>query len=154
MREDRFIGQDTVVDKYHAPNADYDMTTRDYVLRPSADQFSGPIVISLPPVSEARGRFYSIVCRNADAVNFITIQDLDDSECWEGDIKQDGKCDAQLFYSDGMKWHVMRSIKSPGDITSEAPGTVVTTLAPTTSAQPTTAAPTTLLTSLAPTTGV
>jgi len=70
-REDRFIGQDTVVDKYHAPNADYAMNSRDFVLRPSADGDSGPITISLPPVSEARGRFYSIVVRNADAVNTV-----------------------------------------------------------------------------------
>ena len=80
MREDRFWGQDTVVDKYHAPNADYEMNVRDYVLRPSADGDSGPIDITLPPVSEARGRFYSIIVRNADAVNTVTIQDRDDSE--------------------------------------------------------------------------
>lgn len=113
MREDRFIGQDTVVDKYHAPNANYEMTTRDYVLRPEADGDSGAIVISLPPVSEARGRFYSIVCRNADAVNTVTIQDLDDSECWAGDVVMNGKCDSELFYSDGMMWHALAAITTP-----------------------------------------
>ena len=128
MREDRFIGQDIVVDKWHDPNADYEMNTRDYVLRPSADGDSGPITMTLPPVAEARGRFYSIVCRNADAVNTVTIQDLDDSECWEGDITMDGKCDKQLFYSDGMCWLVL------GQITTH----VGTTPTPTTSA-PTTA---------------
>ncbi len=123
MREDRFIGQDTVVDKWHDPNADYEMNTRDYVLRPSADGDSGPIVISLPPVAEARGRFYSIVVRNADPANTITVQDLDDSECWEGDVVSDGKCDKQLWYSDGMCWFNL------GQITTHI-GTTAPTTAP------------------------
>jgi hypothetical protein len=128
-REDRVIGQDTVVDKYHAPNADYGMDTRDYVLRPSADGVSGPITISLPPVSEARGRFYSIVCRNADAVNTITVQDLDDSECWEGDFVLNGKCDKYLFYSDGMCWHVLNAVTTYVG-TTVAPTTVAPTTSP------------------------
>ena len=128
MREDRPIGQDTVVDKWHDPNADYEMNVRDYVLRPSADGDSGPIVISLPPVAEARGRFYSIVVRNADAVNTITVQDLDDSECWEGDLTLDGKCDKQLFYSDGMCWFVLGAVNEPAGTTAVP----VTTTAPTT----------------------
>ena len=111
MREDRFWGQDTVVDKYHAPNADYQMTTRDYVMRPSADPTSGPIVITIPPVSEARGRFYSIVARDADGTNTITIEDFkDDSECWAGDIVLNGKCDEVLLYSDGMKWFMLGKV--------------------------------------------
>ena len=127
-REDRYIGQDIVVDKYHAPNADYAMTVRDYVLRPSADGDSGPIVISLPPVSEARGRFYSIVARNADAVNTITTQDLDDSECWEGDVAMNGKCDANLWYSDGMKWFNLGAV-----VVHTGTTPTPTTVAPTTS---------------------
>ena len=131
-REDRFIGQDIVVDKYHAPVANYAMTTRDYVLRPEASPESGPIVISLPPVSEARGRFYSIVVRNADPVNTVTVQDLDDSECWN-DFTWDGKCDEALLYSDGMKWHVMRPVVAASLVTG-VPGTALSTLAPTTGA--------------------
>ena len=111
MREDRFWGQDTVVDKYHAPNASYVMNTRDYVMRPSADPTSGPIVITLPPVSEARGRFYSIVARDADGTNTITVEDFkDDSECWAGDIVLNGKCDEALLYSDGMKWFMLGKV--------------------------------------------
>jgi len=131
MREDRFWGQDTVVGKYHAPNADYVMNTRDYVLRPSADPTSGPIVITLPPVSEARGRFYSIVCRNADPVNDVTIEDSNnDSECWEGDFTLNGKCDKYLLYSDGLCWHVLNAVTTYS-------GTTVppTTSAPTTAPQ-------------------
>ena len=94
-------------DKYHAPNADYAMTTRDFQLRPSANGVSGPITITLPPVAEARGRFYSIVARAADAVNTITITDDNDSECWGGDIVMNSKCDKILFYSDEMMWHAL-----------------------------------------------
>lgn len=111
MREDKFWEQDTVVDKYHAPNENYAMNTRDYVLRPSADPTTGPITITLPSVSEARGRFYSIVARDADGTNTITIEDFkDDSECWAGDVELNGKCDEALFYSDGMKWFVLGSV--------------------------------------------
>ena len=104
--EDRGAQHDKVpVDKYHDPSADYTMNTRDYVMRPSADGDSGPWVLTLPPVAEAKGRFYSIICRNADAVNTITVEDNNnDSECWPGDQVLNGKCDRQLFYSDGLAW--------------------------------------------------
>lgn len=101
--EDRGAQHDKeVVDKYHDPSVSYAMNTRDYVLRPSA--ILAPIVISLPPVAEAKGRFYSIIARAADAVNTITIQDLDDSECWTGDYVMNRKCEKALFYSDGLAW--------------------------------------------------
>ena len=133
-----------VVDKYHAPNADYEMTTRDYVLRPSADGDSGAVTVTLPDVSQAKGRWYSIVARNADAVNTITIQDKDDSECWLADIVLTGKCQSVLLYSDGLMWF-------PGCGVGDWPG-VSTTVPPGTTPTPTTAAPTTLATSPAPTT--
>ena len=106
MLEDRFAQHDKeFADKYHNPNANYEMTVRDYVLRPSADGDSGAITITLPPVAEAKGRFYSICVRNADAVNTVTIQDRqDDSECWLGDVAYDEKCDGNIWYSDGLKW--------------------------------------------------
>lgn len=123
-----------VVDKYIDPAADVTMTSRDYVVRPSADGDSGPITLTLPPVAEAMGRWYSIIVRNADAVNTVTVQDDDDSECWVGDIVLNGKCDRLLLYSDGLAWHPMAN---PG----EWPG--VSTTAPPGTTAPTTAAPTT-----------
>jgi len=114
--EDRGAQHDkVVVDKYANPEADYQMTTYDYVLRPNADGNTGPIVITLPPVAEAKGRFYSIVARDADAVNTITIQDKDDSECWIGDIVFDSKCDRVLLYSDGLLWHSLYVASSAFD---------------------------------------
>jgi len=132
--EDRGAQHDKViVDKYVNPNVSYQMTTRDYVVRPSADGDSGAIILILPPVAEAKGRWYSIICRNADAVNTITVSDKNDSECWSGDVVLNGKCDKLLCYSDGLAWFVAQS---------------VTTYLGTTAAPLTTAAPTT-----APTTG-
>ena len=136
--EDRGAQQDKIpVDKYHDPNANYIMTTRDYVMRPSADGDSGPIIITLPPVSEAKGRFYSIICRDADAINIVTIEDNNnDSECWLGDIVMNGKCDRVLLYSDGLAWIANGNVGDwPGAATTAPPGTTAspTTVAPTTS---------------------
>lgn len=142
--EDKGAQHDKIpVDKYHDPNAAYQMTTRDYVLRPSADGDSGAIIITLPRVAEAKGRFYSIIVRDADGVNTVTVEDYDnDSECWIADIVMDGACDRILLYSDGLAWHPL------GGGVGTWPG-VSTTAAPGTTQPPSTAAPTTL----APTTG-
>lgn len=138
-----------VPDKFHSPNADYTMTTRDYVLRPRADGDSGAIIITLPPVAEAKGRFYSIVCRNADPANTVTITDNNDSECWANDIVFNGKCDRCLMYSDGLIWHPACSGGWPQAETTFPPGTTEVA----TTAEPTTAEPTTVAaTTVAPTT--
>lgn len=138
--EDRFREHDGIpIDKYTAPNANYNMTTRDYVVRPSADAASGAITVHLPPVSLAKGRIYSIICRNADPANTVTIADLDDSECWLGDLILNGKCDRLLLYSDGLAWWPMEELGWPGFSTTAGPGTTE----PPTTAAPTTAAPTT-----------
>ena len=110
--EDRFAHHDKViVDKYHDPTADYGMNTRDYVLRPRANEDTGPITITLPPVSEAKGRFYSILIREADGVNTVTITHRDDSECWIGDLIFDGGCEPTLWYSDGLYWHMCGALR-------------------------------------------
>lgn len=107
--EDRGAQHDkVVVDKYDDPSADYQMTTYDYVMRPIANGISGAFTLTLPPVAEAKGRFYSIIARTADVTNTVTIEDSNnDSECWEGDITLNGKCDKALLYSDGLSWHVI-----------------------------------------------
>lgn len=142
-----------VVDKFVSPNADYEMSTRDYIVRPSSQGAGGPITITLPPVSQARGRWYSIIARAASGVNTITVQDRDDSECWPGDITMNAKCDQALCYSDGLKWYVFTGVclgatttGPPGTATATtlAPTTLATTAAPTTEGQGTTVAPTTV----------
>lgn len=117
-----------VPDKFIDPAADVQMTTRDYVVRPSADGDTGPIILTLPPVAEAKGRWYSIIVRNADPVNTITVADKDDSECWVGDIVLDGKCDRLLLYSDGLAWHPSLAPGDwPGVSTTAPPGTATAT---------------------------
>jgi len=123
-------------DKYHNPNANYQMTTRDYVLRPTADRDSGAITITLPPVADAKGRFYSLVCRGANATQYVTITDFDDSECWT-DIVFNGKCDKALLYSDGLNWHALGTtvpcfLTTPAPGTTQPPTTAAPTLPPTT----------------------
>lgn len=110
MLEDRFAQHDKeVVDKYIDPGASVEMTTLDYVVRPSA--LTAPMIIVLPPVAEAKGRFYSIVVRAADVVNTVTVSDRDDSECWT-DIVLNNKCDRLLMYSDGLFWHPLAAVSN------------------------------------------
>jgi hypothetical protein len=95
--------QMAVVDKYHDPAADYSMTARDYVLRPTVA--AAAITITLPIVTEAKGRFYSIRARgNVTVALPITIQDNDESEGWEGDIILYAVGQGCLIYSDGVSW--------------------------------------------------
>ena len=112
MLEDRFSQHDKeVVDKFHDPEASYTMTVRDYVIRPYANADTGPITITLPPVSEAKGRFYSFLTREADAVNSITVTDNNsDSECWDDTIFYSA-CESALWYSDGLYWHMLGAMK-------------------------------------------
>jgi len=112
MLEDKFTQHDKViVDKYHNPNADYTMSVRDYVLRPRANATSGPITITLPSVAEAKGRFYSILTREADWINSVTITDRNDSECWGDDIVAYAGCEPTLWYSDGLYWHMCGALR-------------------------------------------
>ena len=106
--EDRGAQHDKeVVDKYIDPGASVEMSTRDYVVRPSA--LTANMVIVLPPVAEAKGRFYSILVRACTPPFNITITDRDDSECW-ADIVLDSKCDRLLMYSDGLFWHPLAAV--------------------------------------------
>jgi len=92
-----------VVDKYHNPGDDYSMTNYDYVMRPEA---AGAITLTLPRVSEGKGRFYSILSRGDGAV---TIEDNnDDSEQWS-DITLNAAGDRVLLYSDGLCWLTLAS---------------------------------------------
>ena len=119
-----------VVDKYVNPIAAYTMSTRDQVVRPSAGPATGAFVITLPPVAEAKGRFYSIICRDADGTNTVTVADNnDDSEMWLADIVMNNAGDRLFLYSDGLAWMPAFTGGFPG-LTSELPAG--TTAAPTT----------------------
>ncbi len=95
-----------VPDKFVDPIVSYVMKTTDYVVRPNT---STTLTLTLPPVAEAKGRFYSIIARGAGAV---TVEDQDDSECWLGDMTLGSKCDGCLLYSDGLAWFVVSALLS------------------------------------------
>jgi hypothetical protein len=145
------------VDKQAMPadiTADYQMSIRDQVVRVRATAVTGDIVLTLPPVADAAGLFFSIICREASATNTVTVEDHnDDSECWAGDLTFNGACDRALLYSDGMSWLVNSALTfadtttppttaAPRGTTTAAP---TTTAGPTTTAAPTTAGPTTTM---------
>ena len=95
--------QMAVPDKFHDAAATYVMNVRDYVMRPTVD--AAAITLTLPPVADAEGRFYSIRARgNVTVALPITIQDQDESEGWEGDIILYAVGQGCLLYSDGASW--------------------------------------------------
>ena len=96
--------QMAVPDKYHDPTASYQMTTRDYVLRPTVALAA--ITITLPPVGECKGRFYSIFAGGL-ATNAlpVTVQNQDESMGWPEDIVLNEAGRGVTLYSDGLKWH-------------------------------------------------
>lgn len=96
-----------VPDKFVDPAVSYQMETKDYVVRPTTEE---ALTLTLPPVAEAKGRIYTVIARGSGTV---TIKDKEDSECWGGDITLSDKCDAALFYSDGLAWLAWSSFASP-----------------------------------------
>ena len=109
-----------VVDKFIDPVVSIQMTTSDYVVRPSA---SSAIVVTLPPVTDAKGRFYSIFARLASGANTITITHKDDSEGWT-DIVLDAADEGVLLYSDGIRWITQNLADEISELYGITPGIV------------------------------
>lgn len=96
----------TVVDKFIDITADYEMKNYDYVLRPTPGAAGDKnITITLPPVSECTGRWYSIMVRGVSG-GTVVVQNQDDSEAWVGDVTLDSTGDRLLLFSDGLSWLV------------------------------------------------
>jgi len=68
------------------------------------DTNDGTFTCYLPPVGEAKGKFYSIT--QVDDGGDVTVADQDDSYDWS-DLTFDADADGALLYSDGMKWWVV-----------------------------------------------
>ena len=68
------------------------------------DSTDGAMTLTLPPVGEAKGKFYSIIFEtdNGD----LTVADQDDSYDWD-DLTMTAAVDGALLFSDGMKWWVV-----------------------------------------------
>lgn len=107
----------TLVDKYVDPVVSYQMKTFDYVVRVSA---AAPITITLPPVAEAMGRFYSIIARVATPTNTVTIASADSSS-WPGNPVVNTNGTKLLFYSDGLTWHQLSDSFSSTQFLAGAP---------------------------------
>ena len=110
MLESRSKHHEQGQDKYVVPLASYSMTTRDYIVRPDAT--AGAMTITLPPVGECKGRFYSIFAYYATNTNTITIRPFTstgfaggDAEGWAGNLVLNEMGRGATFYSDGRKWH-------------------------------------------------
>jgi hypothetical protein len=89
---------------FNSPVDTYQMTPYDLVLRPDATAKS--FTITLPPVAECQGRWYSILLRAVGQGFGVTVTDSCDSECWVGNCLLDTKCDRLLLHSDGLTWFV------------------------------------------------
>ena len=77
-------------------------------VRIDTDTNSQAFTLTLPPVSLAKGKIYSIAADVASG-SAITIQDRDDSEDWSDISTMDATDDAVLLYSDGKRWFTLSS---------------------------------------------
>ena len=126
--EKTFSEQQAVPQKEQYFTAAGQINVRSQRIRLNATPTTGAYTVTLPGVADAQGKLYSIVCRNADAVNAVTLTHDNDSECWAGNITFNGKCDRALLYSDGQCWHVISTLTFTG--TTEPPTSAPTTAAP------------------------
>ena len=100
--ESRFIEQDTVVGKVARYTEEATMKVTDYVVR--TDTTDGAFDLKLPPVSEAKGRIYSIVQETSN--NNLVVKDQGDSQLWSD--KTITEADGNLVvYSDGFRWCIL-----------------------------------------------
>lgn len=83
--------------------ADLSLTLGHRTVRVLADGTSGPIVLTLPNVSEAAGMIISIYAQTADATNTVTVQDQNESEGWS-DVVLNADDEGLVLMSDGLKW--------------------------------------------------
>ena len=101
--ETRILEKDTVKEKYNLFTATpaAALTIRDQVNHVSTSSATD-VVLTLPPVIEAKGMFFSffmVLSNTGDC----TIQDQDDSAGWS-DMKMTATNDMVLLYSDGHTW--------------------------------------------------
>ncbi|MHA1288243.1 MAG: hypothetical protein ACTSPB_12640 [Candidatus Thorarchaeota archaeon] len=104
----KMIDDGLVKDKFAVKTADCTMTIRDRVV--SASATTATVTLSLPPVSLAEGKIFTIFTTDANATYPVKIQNLDDSKNWSsqgGDISLTGPNDFVVLYSDGISWAIL-----------------------------------------------
>lgn len=104
MLESRFIEQDTVKDKHRTLTEAVSINVYDQAC--IIDSTAGAFAVTLPSVSEAKGKIYTFYMKT-DGGN-VTIQDRDDSPDWT-DLTFTAVTDKAILYSDGMIWWVLAS---------------------------------------------
>jgi len=86
------------------------MEVFEQVVLVDTDTVDGTFTVTLPPVAEAAGKFYSITL--IDDGGNLTVQDQDDSIGYAGDFVFDADAEALLLYSDGLAWWVVVNVGS------------------------------------------
>lgn len=106
MLEERKLGIEDgqVRDKYEFATAALAMDVYDQCVE--CDSTAGAFAVTLPNVSLAAGKLYSIslIVDNGN----VTIQDNDESRDW-ADLVMTAANDYALLYSDGRKWFTLDS---------------------------------------------
>ena len=105
------IASEQVADRVYnfapeAGDASYAMKVYDTVVHMETDDTTAG-TLTLPNVSEAKGRFYTIVLITDGGVD-VTVQDNDESMFWS-DLTFGDANDLCLLYSDGVSFHVIYS---------------------------------------------
>ena len=113
MLEDRFAQHDKIPgSKYVEVFEDYELRTWDQVVLADTIVNNQPVTMTLPPVAEAKGRFYAVTVYKADSTRPLTIKDNGDSMSWT-DVIVEYPGAKYLFYSDSKSWHVMITSYQP-----------------------------------------
>lgn len=68
---------------------------------------SSAVTLTLPDVSEAKGKMFSVVALNGQTNN-VTVEDNDESLEWT-DITMAGDLACLLLFSDGRTWYTIAS---------------------------------------------
>lgn len=102
---EKFFEDQQVIPKQKFISASTTLTPKDQVVVAS---ITGNIIVTLPPVAEAKGKFYSIILR-ARTAGTLTVADAGDSEGWTNTTDQDAVGDRRIWYSDGLVWWDMGS---------------------------------------------
>lgn len=67
---------------------------------------AGALTLTLPNVLEAKGKLFSIYCKDLTGPSTVVVQDNDESLGWS-DLTLTADADHVLLYSDGLQWNVL-----------------------------------------------
>ena len=108
---DGITGADTYRSGFKAITDDLTMTIRDFVVE--ASPADADITVTLPSVSEARGKIFTIQIIDSDTGN-VYIDDKGDDPLWptSTDVDLTTQYDFVIVFSDGRHWYELASTYS------------------------------------------